>query len=265
MPQVVINVKRKIFFFDIDGTLLDQEKQIPSKTRDAIRLLKKAGHQVLIATGRAPFMFKEIRDELGISSFVSINGQYVVIDNTPVYTNPLDKRALEELIETAASLNHPIIYMDEYEMKMTVPGHDYIDESMGSLKLTATAAHDPEFFKGKDIYQALLFCTENEENLYEEKYKQFNFTRWHQLSVDVDPAGGTKAKGIEKVLQLYNMSLDDAYAFGDGLNDIEMLKLIPNSFAMGNGEEEVKQAARFITKRVEEDGIWHGLKMAGII
>lgn len=55
------------------------------------------------------------------------------------------------------------------------------------------------------------------------------------------------------------------YAFGDGLNDIEMLSMIHHGVAMGNGEEEVKAVAKYVTKSVEEDGILHGLKMVGLL
>lgn len=50
----------------------------------------------------------------------------------------------------------PLIYCNEHDMKISDPGHRFIEESMGSLKLTA-ASHDPEFFKGTNIYQAQVF------------------------------------------------------------------------------------------------------------
>ena len=75
----------KIVFLDIDGTILDSNKRIPDSTKEAVRLLKDNGVYVAIATGRAPFMFKEIREELEIDTYIALNGQMVVVDGKPIY------------------------------------------------------------------------------------------------------------------------------------------------------------------------------------
>ena len=59
---------KKMVLFDIDGTLLDQEKNLPASTKEAIKSLKEAGHEVAIATGRPPYFFKKLREELEIDS-----------------------------------------------------------------------------------------------------------------------------------------------------------------------------------------------------
>jgi hydroxymethylpyrimidine pyrophosphatase-like HAD family hydrolase len=59
--------------------------------------------------------------------------------------------------------------------------------------------------------------------------------------------------------------LQDVYAFGDGLNDIEMLKAVGTGVAMGNGVPEAKEVADYITTDVSEDGIWNGLKKLNLI
>lgn len=67
-------------FFDIDGTIYDEDKQVPASTKEAIAELQRRGHHVAIATGRASYMFEDLREELGIDSYVSLNGQYVVFE-----------------------------------------------------------------------------------------------------------------------------------------------------------------------------------------
>lgn len=187
-----------------------------------------------IATGRAPYMFEELRKELDIHTYVSFNGQYVVVKDEVVYTNPLNREALKLLTQMAEKNNHPIIYMDQYDMKANVLHHEFITEGLNSLALTLESSPDPDFHKERDIFQSMLFIQDQEEVQYEQAFKDFKFVRWHPLSVDVDPAGGSKAKGIEKVMVHLGYSLDQMYAFGDGLNDIEMLSFVPNSVAMGN-------------------------------
>ncbi|RHW42676.1 Cof-type HAD-IIB family hydrolase [Neobacillus notoginsengisoli] len=258
-------MEKSIIFFDIDGTLLDDEKRLPASAKEAVFKLKELGHEVAIATGRAPFMFEDLRKELGIDTYVSFNGQYVVLQGKPVYTNQLNEKALEALTLAAAENNHPLIYMDEVDMKMSVPEHNWITESIGTLKLTMGPTHEPEYFRGRTIFQTLLFCEQDDELKYEDAFKEFDFIRWHPVSVDVLPVGGSKAKGIEELVEAMGLHIENAYAFGDGLNDIEMLSYVPNSVAMGNALPEVKEAARYETIHVNDGGILHGLKLVGLL
>ncbi|MDQ0232392.1 Cof-type HAD-IIB family hydrolase [Metabacillus malikii] len=256
---------KSVIFFDIDGTLLNHDKKMPESTKKAIFKLKELGHEVAIATGRAPFMFKDIRDELDIHTYVSYNGQYVVLDGEVIYQNPLKLNPLEKLTEEALQNNHPVVYMDHEDMKANVPEHEYITESISTLKIKFFPTHDPHYYKSRDIFQSLLFCKEGEEHQYEQAYPDFDFIRWHPVSVDILPKGGSKAKGIEKICKQLGYPEEHQYAFGDGLNDIEMLSTVKNSVAMGNAEEVVKQAAKYVTKSVEDEGILHGLKMVGLL
>lgn len=257
--------EQSIIFFDIDGTLLNFEKKLPDSTKQAIFKLKEDGHVVAIATGRAPFMFEDLRKELDIHTFVSYNGQYVILNGEVIHTNPLRIGSLEKLTETALRNNHPVVFMDHEDMKANVPRHPYIRESLETLQIKHFPDHDPHYYKGRELYQTLLFCPEGEEKQYEQVYHDFDFIRWHPVSVDVVPNGGSKAKGIEKIVEKLGFPKERQFAFGDGLNDIDMLSKVYNSVAMGNAEDIVKSKARYITHSVENDGIYHGLKMVGLL
>ncbi|PLT34441.1 Cof-type HAD-IIB family hydrolase [Bacillus sp. V5-8f] len=257
--------KQSVIFFDIDGTLLNHDKELPLSTKEAIFTLKEKGHVVAIATGRAPFLFENLRRELEIDTFVSYNGQYVVLNGEVLYTNPLNIESLEKLTEAALQNNHPVVFMDHEEWTANVPEHDYITESIHTLKVERFPIHDPHYYKGRKLYQSLLFCPEGEEKQYEQAFPDFDFVRWHPVSVDVLPQGGSKAKGIEKIVEKLGFTPEQQYAFGDGLNDMEMLSSVKNSVAMGNAEEKVKAVAKYVTKSVQDDGILHGLKMVGLL
>lgn len=256
---------QSVIFFDIDGTLLTHEKNLPASTKEAIFKLKELGHEVAIATGRAPFMFEDIREELDIRTFVSYNGQYVVLNGEVIYANRLNIPALERLTEKALLNRHPVVFMDHEDMKANVPEHAYIRESIETLKINHFPTHDPNYYKGRDLYQSLLFCPEGEETQYEQEFAEFDFIRWHPVSVDILPKGGSKAIGIEKIVERLGFPKERQYAFGDGLNDLEMLSAIENSVAMGNAEDKVKKAAKHVTKSVEDNGILHGLQMVGLL
>lgn len=257
---------QKIIFFDIDGTLYNDEKVVPDSTKEAVKAAKDAGHIAAIATGRSPFMYEDLRAELGISTFVSMNGNYVVFEDELIYTNPLDAERLEDITAVAMENDHPIVYLDDRNMHSNVPEHDYMTEGIASLKLGFMPGHDPEYHIGRSIYQSLLFCPKGEEGIYQEHFTDaFQFIRWHTYSMDVSPKNGSKAEGIKKIVEKMDVDIKDVYAFGDGANDVEMLRYVPNSFAMGNAREEIKAQAKHVTSSVDADGIMNGLQMADLI
>jgi len=256
-------MKKKLIFFDIDGTLLDHDKKIPESTKETVYKLKEKGHHVVISTGRAPFMFKEILEELKIHSFVSFNGQFVVYEGKVIYENPLNIETLKNLLEYAHKSNHPLVFMSEEDMRASVESHPYIHESMGSLKFNHPECH-PEYFHEKNIYQTLLFCKNGEEDLYQH-YRDLRFIRWHPYSTDILPIGGSKAEGMKKLITKTSFNVADVIAFGDGPNDIEMIQFANIGVAMGNAVEELKEVADFVTKPVDEDGIQHAVYELGLL
>ena len=257
---------KKMVLFDIDGTLLDHEKKLPASAKESIRSLKEIGHEVAIATGRPPYFFKELREELEIDTFVCFNGQYVVVENEVIYKNPVDKEKLARLLNFSSPQEHPLVFMGVESMKASIDYHPNIEESFANLdegiiypKLNAN------YFNETEIYQAMLYCEEHEEAFYRNNVQDLNFIRWHKYAMDVLPFGGSKAQGIEKLIEKKGFTKDQAYAFGDYYNDVEMLQYVGHGIAMGNAPADVKKVARHVTKNVDDNGIAYGLEMVGLL
>jgi Cof subfamily protein (haloacid dehalogenase superfamily) len=210
-------------------------------------------------------MFKYLREELDIDSYVSFNGQYVVFENKVIFQNPMNTEKLEDLLGIATKDGYPLVYLNEETMKANIEHHPFIEESMGSLKFIHPEV-DEDFYRKKDIFQSLLFCKAEDEAKYIEEFKEdFHFIRWHPYSTDIIPKGGSKAEGIKQMISKLGFKLEDVYAFGDGLNDIEMLNAVGTGVAMGNAPDIVKQSADVITEDVGEDGLYKGLKSLNLI
>ncbi len=254
----------KIVFLDIDGTIVDHEKKIPAETKQAVKRLKENGVHVAIATGRAPFMIEDIRRELNIDSYVCFNGQYVVLEGKTVYEHPLTVEQLSALTKKAEQSGHPMVFLNHEEMRASVKEDPFITDSLSSLKV-AYPEVDPDYFYKKQIYQALLFCEDQEEKAYQDQDDSFTLIRWHDYSCDVLPGGGSKAVGVEKLIEASGLSSADAYAFGDGLNDIEMIKHVGTGVAMGNAVPELKAVADHIIGNVDEAGLAKGMVQIGLL
>ncbi|GAB7386770.1 Cof-type HAD-IIB family hydrolase [Bacillaceae bacterium] len=254
----------KIVFFDIDGTLMNEEKMIPADTKEAVHRLKKKGIYVALATGRAPFHLREIAEELAIDSYVCFNGSYVVCQDRPIYARPLERETLAALEKRANAHRHPLVYLSHAECYANREDHPHVIESFHALRLAAPGFH-PHYWQEEPIYQALLYCQAHEEKGYRERFSELTFIRWHKFSLDVLPADGSKAKGIAVMLEHLGFSPAEAVAFGDGLNDKEMLAFVGAGVAMGNAHEEVKPFAAFTTKGVDEGGISYGLEKIGLL
>ncbi|EFM10452.1 Cof-like hydrolase [Paenibacillus curdlanolyticus YK9] len=254
----------KIVFFDIDGTLVNEEKQIPRDTIDALRELSKTDVEVVIATGRAPYFFKSIAEQLGINSFISLNGAYVVHQGRVLFERPIPRERLEALVVQAGQHGHPLVFEGGETYYADTDSHPHMLNSVNSLKVELPG-HDPEYWQKTSIYQAFLHCEAHEEELYAESLPGLRLVRWHKTAMDVLPEGGSKALGIEAMLQHLGIAVEEAAAFGDGLNDKEMLAAVGLGIAMGNSHPELIPHADYVTAHVDEGGIRQGLKHAGLI
>lgn len=259
-------MKKKIIFFDIDRTLYDPDtRSIPKSTIEVLKELHERDDiEIAIATGRAYYML-HIIDEIKeyINIYILINGQIIIKDGETIFRNPIDKDVVIDVVNE----------FDQHQMKYGFLGE--FDETLNIVDNKGKKAFelvnmklpriDPHFYKDNDIYQMWAFCEKDQHPMFKEKFSNLEVVSWLGDGFDVLSKHMSKKEGIQKILEIEGIDLENAYAFGDGENDIEMLDYIPNSVAMGNSCENAKQHAKYITTDIKDDGVLNGLKMIGII
>jgi hypothetical protein len=273
---------KKIVFFDIDGTLVSKQNYVPESTKRAIQELKKNGILPVIATGRSPLLLEEVREKLDIDSYISMNGQFVVLNGKVLYENPLSKDTVERFVETAVKRQNGVMLCGSQDIFSNslvslakrssvwkvmkgigrlIPGRIQLSLFKRAMKKPPK----PEEYADKEIYQIILEAPTGQEADYVDEFEEFSFTRSNDYTMDVIARGVSKATGIERFIKELGVRQEDTYAFGDSLNDVEMMKYVGTGVAMGNGLPEVKAAADMVTDHVSEDGIEKGLKKLGLI
>ena len=94
--------------------------------------------------------------------------------------------------------------------------------------------------------------------------KNHQYYCWEEGLFEILPLNENKANGIQKVIDFYQEPIE-TYAFGDSVNDLEMLQKVDNSVAMGNAREDVKKIANYVTTDAKDNGIINALKYYGIL
>ena len=126
---------------------------------------------------------------------------------------------------------------------------------------------DKDYFKKHEVYQMLGFYPQQQDALVAARAHEsgLKVIRWHEQSVDMLDEQGSKARGIATAIARLGIDMKDVMAFGDGLNDIEMMQTVGFGVGMGNGRPELKAVVDYICPTVEEDGVFNGLKALGVI
>lgn len=257
--------KIKIAFFDIDGTLIDMNRKIISeKMVYTLKELQRNNILICIATGRTPL---ELPDFQGteFDAFLTFNGSYCYNKQQKIYCNPIPKKDVYQIIENASAIHRPVSVATLERLAANGKDQDLIDY-FAIAKLEVEVAKDFwEVVKEEDVYQIMLGCRESDYGKVLEHVENAKIAAWWDRAVDVIPATGGKGVGIGKILEHYHLKKEEAIAFGDGDNDIEMLKAVGLGIAMENGSEKLKAAADKICGHVAEDGIYHYCREQGLI
>ncbi len=259
---------KKVFFFDIDDTLLPKGKNlgVSENNKLAIKKLKENGHDVYIASGKSIGMCKKIYETIDTYSSVTSNGSVVNLNNEVVYQRPITKDDIKVLADHIATLEGSFLGGQGNEHAYVICNDDqfYQDHIVRIYKsLDVEIPIKCEEFP-EDIFQLWLLGNINVDlSFLGDKYDSFV---WDEMGLDIVYKGTSKALGINYLLDnVYKDQEIETYAFGDGLNDIAMFELVDHSVAVSNAHEKLKTVAEDITDNGENDGIYKYLTTKGII
>lgn len=257
--------KIKIIFFDIDDTLRNSKNGfIPSTIPTIFKQLREKEILTGIATGRGIFgVVPEIK-ALKPDFFVTLNGAYIEDKKgNVVYSNKIAKDKVEDYITWTKEVGIDYGLVGSHAAKLsrrTEMINQAIDPIYPDLEV------DPDFYQKEDIYQMWTFEDQGDDlTLPESLASTLRMVRWHEHSSDVVSISGSKAAGVAKVVDQLGLKPENVMVFGDGLNDLELFDFAGISVAMGVSHEKIKEKADYITKTLEEDGIFDALEGFGMV
>lgn len=272
-------MENQFFFFDMDGTLISPvRKRMLQSTVESIRKLQKQGNHVFICSGRAYQMAMEYSDQLDIPGVIFCNGAGIAWKGQVIDAHPMDKEVLAQLEHFCKKTlsGYQLLGFDHtYQnfigrafMHIAFPrkGSSVSDE----MKKRRASMVPISRYTSETIYKMDVFNLDR--NLSRKFYEQlpdglqvFTTHGRYMFNAEIMMKGVTKAKGVQKVLELYGGKPEDAWCFGDSVNDIEMMKVCGHSIAMGNASKSVKSVADYVSDDANHDGIRNALVHFGLL
>ncbi|MBQ9418506.1 MAG: HAD family hydrolase [Bacteroidales bacterium] len=241
-------------FFDIDGTLLSfRTHQVSAGTLRAISKLRQNGTQIFLSTGRPKVLIPPLPFE--VDGLITMNGALVLGKRGEhLLSNPIPQTDTEHWIDYAAQ--HKLCTMlftadSMIASQINAAGIALRDQ----LGFTMPPVADIQSLHGIETFQIIALMEANRDGEVSALLPNCRLPRWHPQFTDIVARGNSKARGMEVLCHQVGIAQADTIAFGDGANDIEMLRWAGIGIAMGNASPEVKQAADLVTADADHEGI----------
>jgi len=255
----------KAAFFDIDGTLVSFENhRVPESTIQTIHHLRAIGVKTFLSTGRNGDSTRFLMDTGLFDGEILINGQLCELDGRCVYENPVSEADIEAAIAAAEAGELTLGFLSGHESfvsnvnQFVVDACAYADMAVPRLEPASLA-------RNFHIHQIHCYGAPGEEDKLLARTTGLTAVRWSPNFADVFPAGGGKDRGIEAFCKYLGIDRCETIAFGDGENDVDMFHAVGTAVAMGNACRAAKEAAHYVTDRINDDGIWNALVHFGVL
>ena len=252
----------KLIAVDMDGTFLnDQMKYDYERFSKQYLKMKKQGIRFVVASGNQYYQLKSFFDEIQEEiSYVSENGALVVDQGQEVFSVDIPKKNVKRILEELVTHKKLSVVLCGRESAYVLDSvSDHFFETMNKYYHRLKRVKSFEQVDDQ-ILKFALSCPEEEtvqlrDLLHGKIGSVITPVSSGHGSIDLIVPGFHKAYGLQLLQQKWDVKDDETMAFGDGGNDIEMLKHVNFSFAMKNGSEEVKNIAKYIAPSNNDSGV----------
>lgn len=268
-------MSRKIIFFDIDGTLYSYNYGIPKDTAEAVARLKERGHLPVLCTGRTKSMIFPDMFQFHAGALIAGAGTYVEVDGEILYQYEMPDSLARELIRDMQDFHILPVPEGITHMYYPLSDADAVRERIYNIYHDEIADVIRDIDKEPEIHISKIsgkVYADSRLDLLQEKYgEQFLIVMHDNTLVELIPKGYSKALGIQRLMEYYEKKnpgmfcWEDTYAYGDSMNDYEMLRYVRYGVAMGNSQFQLKHKIRYVTEPYNEGGIRLSLQRFGLI
>ena len=277
-------MKRKSIFLDVDGTLVSGHATMNPKVVEAINHARQNGHYVFICTGRNKTGIKYELAKADFDGIIASAGSYIEIDNKVIHSVYFNKLLVDKISKVFDENNiyynyecTDVTYMSKKMVELFIGGVNFESgnielEKMMQEEFKKFSIQDLSLYNNQDIHKICFIATD--QNDVERAKKQlgddanivihdiFDATTINgELISKVD----NKATAIKQVIDYLGIDKKDTIAFGDSMNDYEMINFVECGIAMGNACKELKEVASRVCRSVDEDGIYYEFIELGLI
>ena len=260
---------------DLDGTLTNHDKVVTPRTRQALLKAQELGTVIILASGRPTYGIVPVAECLELEKrggyILSYNGGNIVNTKTgeKLFSQFLPDAVIPILYKYAKEKNHALLGYAGNEIITEMPDDQYVKEESRINKmnirkvdnlLDALEPHPTKLLMTGDPTDML----KAEEELVEILGEKMDIFRSAPFFLELVPKGIDKAQSLLRLLSKINLTPADLMAFGDGYNDLSMLKLASVGVAMANAAPEVRADADYVTLSNEEDGVAEALLHFGM-